>query len=269
MKWRKAFKKVRPRIDPIVIQTLTGANIADMEALQDRFYGDLESSLRKAAETLNVRENVIAELVAKSLVSSSEPLTTSRIGKRWADVVLVLALVYVVLALARPWLGLVIPTKVAELPKIEPQVVAATTIPIYGMIRDDNLRVKNGAPGVQWEQMTSKLVGRYAVAAIAAGAAITENKLSSKRSDLAGQSVLRIEIKHAVPLDERGLPEDVDLLFSPRQGATAGASLPARLLALDAKATPPLATVAMAKDKADEAAKWMGSSDVYLSLRVR
>ena len=268
MRWQKKFSKVRPEIDPAVLQRLTAANIADMEALQDRFYGDLGSSLRNAGQTLNVPEEVIAGLVAKSLVSSSEPLTASRIGKHWADLILVLALLYVALALARPWIGLLLPQKLPEVRLPEPEVVVATGIPLYGMIREDNLRVKNAGARVL-STFTSKFLGRYALAAIAARAAITADKVSSARTDLAGQSVLQVEIKHAAPLGGRALPEAIDLLFSSRQGAATGAPLPALLLAFDTKAAPPLATVAMAKDKADEAAKWIGSCDVYLSLRVR
>jgi hypothetical protein len=269
MSWNKKLEKVRPAIDPMVLQRLTAANITDMAALQERFFGDPGSSLRLGGQTLNVAEDKIAALLAKSLVSSSESLTTSWIGKYWSDSVLVLAFLYVLLALGRPWFGTLISSRVPELPKLAPQVVAGRTIPVYGMIRDDNLRVRNATEGTRVEQLTSRFAGRYALTAIAAGTAITADKLSSKHYDLAGLSVLHLEIKRTGPLDGRQFPEDVDLLFSARQDSAAGTSLPARLLALDTKVTPPLATVALAKDKADEAARWIGSSDVYLSWRVR
>jgi hypothetical protein len=148
-------------------------------------------------------------------------------------------------------------------------VVAAAAIPVYGMIGEDSLRVRNAVPGVPQEQMTSKFVGRYALFAIAAGAAITEGKLSRKPSDISGRSIVQFEIRRAGALDGRDLPEDVDLIFSARQGAAAGGTVPGRLLAIDMKSTPPLATVALSKDKVAEAAKWVGSSDVYLSISER
>jgi len=262
MSWAKKFTSVRPAIDPVVIERLRNAKICDLEQLQERFYGDLNSSLRDAGKKLNVQPDVLAALMAKSLVTSAKPLTTSWTRRHWADAVLVLAIVYVVLVLLRPWLSGWI-----EAP--ERRVVAARPIPIYGMIRADSLRVTNTAPGQAADRLTSRFVGRYALAAIPAGTALIESQLSRKESDISGQSILQIEIKHAPPLDGRDLPEDVDLLFSARRDAAAGVSLPGRLLALDTTATPPVAAVALSKDKADEAAKWLGSSDIYLSLRER
>jgi hypothetical protein len=260
MRWKKKLKRVRPRIDAVDLQRLTAANISDMETLEERFYGNLDSSLRKAGQTLNVSQDVIAGLVAKSLVSSSEPLTKSWIGKYWADLVVVVAFLYIAVALARPWLVRPVPPG--------PQVVAAAGIPIYGMIRDGDLRVMN-AGARRRSRYTSESVGRYALVAIAAGAAITKDKLSAKKTDLTDFAVLQLEIKHAPPLDGRTLPEAVDLLFSSRQDATASAPLPALLLAFDTTANPPLATVAVPKDQTGETSKWIGSCDVYLSVRVR
>jgi hypothetical protein len=269
MSWDKKFTNVQPPIGSAVLRSLNDAGIADMEQLQDRFYSDFDGSLRKAAESLHVQQDVLAGLIAKTLVASSEPLTTSWNRGRWADSLLALAFLYGVLTLLRPWLSWLLEKTPGGLPTFVSQVVATRAIPIYGMIREDGLGVTYAAPGAPTAQMTSRFVGRYALAAIPAGTAITESALSRNRSDISGQSILEIEIKRAPALDGRELPEDVDLVFSARQGGAAGVSLPGRLLALDTKATPPTAAVALPKEKVDEAAKWIGSSDVYLLLKAR
>jgi hypothetical protein len=90
---------------------------------------------------------------------------------------------------------------------------------------------------------------------------------SGPAEPLAGPILLPVQ--HMIPVDTSKLPLDVDLLFSSRGDSPAGAVFQARLADLATVNSPPTATLRVSRMDLPEIAKWIGSSDVTILLKLR
>jgi len=230
---------------------LEGAGIRDQEQLMTAFW---DKSLDGMSPATLTRAH-LAELLDGALsLTQSRPSSWPR---RFApDVLAALLLVaFVLLLFHERWFPKAPPPAKAV-------VVARTPISTFAVILATDLEATSEPAGAKLRQMEAPLVGHHAATEIAKGSPVGAAQIMDN------VVTVRLPIRSSPTLAGRRLPLAVDLVLSPRDKPDTGAVVAVVLLAFDASVTPPVATVALPEKDAATLARWIGSSEAYLSLHI-
>lgn len=270
-RWRDSWRRLK--VSNAEISSLSKAHLNNQKAFQEDFDQQEDARLRNIAAATSLTEARIAELLRDSLERSSRPLLTPLVRSHWADVVVGTALVMILVIVAPPLIGRVrsdvshlLGTQGTAAPAPAVRVTAKANIPAFTMISEDNLSIVNVTSEQDRAKIAERFLGHYAINTIAKDHDVMENAISKKPFELAKYQVIRVGVK-TPPLDGHELPENVNLLFSSHEATRGGTQIAGVLLAVDSATAPPTVMLALTSDQASEAAKWLGSCDVYLSSR--
>jgi len=242
------------------VASFKAAAIDTAGAAVDEYQASEESNLAALALKVGKRESNTAAVLGPVLADAAEALTMSWLSRHWADVT--------VLAVAVSLLSMLLWVPVESLvhrstgSPAAPQVFAARDISAGSVVGPADLRV-TGASSSAAADIAAVLAGGLATDAISAGAPIKAGMLAGK---LPEGRLFTLTVDHMPALTGHHLPLDIDLVFSSRQSAPAGAVFRVKLLEASPAAQPAVITFRLpAKDLA-EAAKWIGSSDVTVTV---
>jgi len=292
-RWRKSYQRIKgitpqevnrleqARLDrqQLVDAAMADKPLADTSLLLDGFVSCSDSGLETLSSITNIPQERMAELLRDSELQSSKswtellrdsvsPSSTSQAKPfHWADALVAGATVLILLSLIVPALRNLMGSK-KELPAAAPQAIASADIPAFTTIRPKDISVKNVLSPAQGNDFARDFIGHYAVSAIRKGDPVSPDVLSKKAVDLSGLQTLQIDVKSAPPLAGRTLPQEVDVLLSPRQQPGEGAKISGLLLALSSSAGSTTATLAIPPASIAEGVKWFASCDAYLSFPV-
>jgi hypothetical protein len=255
-----------PTISAQEVADLQRVNIRDQKILLDRFDGAPDSGIQTLADIprINIAKPRIAELLCDSVLVASKPMVRPFMRTYWLDILLGLATISILLGIAFPLRTRLRSQKTEPAP--QPRAIALVPIPVFGMIREGDIRIENISDESKRHSFSQGFVGHYVTSAIQKGKEITNGSVSSKAIDLDTLHIAQVTISNTPPLGGRDLPERVDLLLSHRQQPALSMRIPALLLALNSSGTVTSATLAVSQDALSELGKHVGSCDAYLSF---
>ena len=250
-----------PGIEEPDIANLRTAGIKDSEELEMRFEKETLSELSSSTTVAPAR---LAELLNRESKLSGRRIrsSTRRHAFDFAAAIVAAALLVLLIPSLRKQVFRPQP------PPKQPRVVAVRDIPMYRTIDSGDLKVEDEPDQKKWPAMLVPFTGKMATAGIGAGAALTASQVTRVPFGVEGKSVLRVPVKSVPALDGRPLPQRVEVLLSPRTNPGNGAVITAELLAVDSSSAPAVASLAVEPAALPELSRWIGSSDVYLMLRV-
>jgi len=229
------------------INSLVQAQLSDQETLQkklDEYPGSVFRTLESSTHLTNSR---LLSLLQESLQLWVKPSFLRRAGLHWADVLLLAVLSLLAAEFLFP-------------PPKAYRVVAAREIPPFRQIQRDDLEEVPSTGGIG--ETVAKYTGKYSSSPVHKKSALSAADLSP------GLISLRIEIKSGAELDKAALPQAVLLVLSSRLSPVGGAAIPAMLSRIESSGSAQIATLQIPSGQQTEAAKWLGSSDAYIVLRV-
>jgi hypothetical protein len=234
-------------IKPGEINNLVQAQLQDQETLQRQLDDNPGSVFSRLASSTHLTKSRLLALLQESLELWTKPTLFCRVRRLWADV-LVVALISLLAA------------EVFFPPRRAYRVVAAREIPAFHKIQRDDLEEVPSTSGIP--ETLAQYTGKYSTSPI-------REKSALSAADLTPDMIsLRIEIKSTAVLDKATLPQLVLLVFSSRQPPVGGAAIPAMLYKLESNGSVQIATLQIPSGQQTETAKWLGSADAYIMLRM-